>query len=218
MLPLLIFSLICFFSLIYYFLFGWKKEALVSDKKNGFLSLSKIGHMLPNGVFIQPTFTWGKILETGNLMVGIQPILMGLVGQADEIELMKHSAKLEKGDILIKIRKGEKVLKIKSPVAGEITAVNSRLLDESDWKNLSQNWIFTIKPENIGAEIGNWLFAEQSGDWINKTFQQIKNFLKLSLPQTRVGITMADGGDIPVGILAQFDEKTWSSFEEKFIE
>lgn len=217
MLPLLIFSLLCFFYLVYYLLFGWRKEALASEKKNGFLSLSKIGHMLPTGVFIQPSFTWGKILETGNLMLGIQPMLMGLVGQADEIEVMKQSAKLKKGNILIKIRKGEKVLKIKSPVSGEITAVNSLVLDESDWKNLSQNWIFTIKPENMGTEIGNWLFAEQSWDWINKTFQQIKNFLKLSLPQTQVGITMADGGDIPVGILSQFDEKTWSSFEEKFI-
>lgn len=213
----MIFALLGLFFLIYYLLFGWRKEILEAEKKSGFLSLSKIGHMLPTGVFIQPSFTWGKILETGNLMVGIQPILMGLVGKADEIELPEKSARVKKGDILFKIKKGEKVLKLKSPVSGEITAVNSLLLDESDWQNLSQNWIFTIKPENMGLEIGNWLFAEQSKDWINKTFQQIKNFLTLSLPQTQVGITMADGGDIPVGILSQFDEKTWSSFEEKFI-
>jgi glycine cleavage system H lipoate-binding protein len=216
LLPLLIFSVTCIFFLIYHFLFGWRKEALAS--KNGFLSLSKIGHMLPTGVFIQPSFTWGKVLETGNLMLGIQPMLMGLVGQADEIELMKQTATVIKGDILIKIRKGEKVLKIKSPVTGEIASVNNLLLEESDWKNLSQNWIFSIKPENIGSEIGNWYSAEQSSDWINNTFQQIKNFLKLSIPHTQLGITMADGGDIPVGILSQFDKKIWSSFEEKFIE
>lgn len=218
MLPLLIFSILCLFFLFYHLLFGWRKESLASERKNGFLSLSRIGHMLPTGVFIQPSFTWGKILETGNLMVGIQPMLMGLVGQAGKIESMKQNSTVNKGDILMKIRKGEKVLKIKSPVTGEITAVNNLLLEESDWKNLSQNWIFAIKPENIGSEIGNWLFAEQSRDWINKTFQQIKNFLTLSVPQTQLGITMADGGDIPVGILSQFDEKIWSSFEEKFIE
>jgi hypothetical protein len=32
-----------------------------------------------------------------------------------------------------------------------------------------------------------------------------------------MGLTMADGGDIPVGILDQFDEKVWKDFETMFL-
>ena len=39
-----------------------------------------------------------------------------------------------------------------------------------------------------------------------------------TLPETRMGLTMADGGDIPVGILSQFDEKVWTDFEREFID
>ena len=37
------------------------------------------------------------------------------------------------------------------------------------------------------------------------------------MPKNQIGITMADGGDIPVGILSQFDEKVWGTFEKQFI-
>ena len=67
------------------------------------------------------------------------------------------------------------------------------------------------------SEILNLAVLGTGGQGLVNIRVLIKNFLTLSLPQTQVGITMADGGDIPVGILSQFDEKTWSSFEEKFI-
>jgi len=32
-----------------------------------------------------------------------------------------------------------------------------------------------------------------------------------------VGVVMADGGDLPIGILSQFDEKIWNDFERQII-
>lgn len=181
------------------------------------LSPSVIGQMLPAGIFLQSSLTWSKILDSGNLMIGIQPILMGLIGKAYEIETLSQEGLVKKGDVLLQIRKGKKVIKVKSPVQGKIVDLNTPALDEPNWKIFSQNWLYSIEAENVGDEISSWLVAERSRAWINKTYQQIKNFLIQTLPQTQIGLTMADGGDIPVGILSQFDEKTWTAFENEFI-
>ena len=214
MVPLLALLTFIILAFISYFMHRKSKQVFV---KNDFLSLRQVEHMLPEGVFLQSSFTWSKILDTGNLAVGIQPMLMGLIGEADEIEVLNQNDHVKKGDTLVTIRKGQKVLKVKSPIAGSIADLNSLALDESNWKSISKHWLFCIKPENMGSEVKNWFVAEKSGDWINKRYQQIKNFLIQSMPQNQIGMTMADGGDIPVGILSQFDEKTWGTFVKQFI-
>jgi len=45
----------------------------------------------------------------------------------------------------------------------------------------------------------------------------MKSFFAQSSPQSQLGYTMADGGDLPIGILSKFESKTWQDFEEKFL-
>ncbi len=194
-----------------------KKIGLASQPELKTLSLSRVFHILPAGVFLQPSFTWSKILDSGNLIMGIHPILMGLIGEPDEIEILHEGESVEKGDVLLKLRKGNKQLRVKSPVKGIVTALNGTVVNDANWENISQNWLYMIKPENVAQEVPNWLIADNSRTWINEKYQQIKGFFMNNLPQTQLGMTMADGGDLPVGILSQFDEKTWESFEKEFI-
>ncbi len=208
---------IILFVTVDYFIQRKKKIGLAAQPQLNKLSLSKIFHMLPTGVFLQPSFTWSKILDSGNLIVGIHPVLMGLIGEPDEIQMLHQSEEVRKGDTLLKLRKGNKVLNVKSPVDGKISGLNEQILDDATWENISQNWLYSLKPQNVASEIPSWFIAEKSQNWVNEKYQQIKAFFMNTMPQTEMGITMADGGDIPVGILSQFDEKTWQKFEKEFI-
>jgi len=187
-------------------------------EKNNFVSLTKLQQMLPKDAFLHPSLTWSKILDTGDVAIGVQPILMVLIGEADNIEISSEENSIKKGEPLITIRKGEKEIKVKSPVSGKILEKNIPVLEESNWKYVSKNWLFSVKPENISTEMENWYFAEKSKEWISKTFQQIKYFLSQAIQHKQIGLTLADGGDIPVGILSLFDDKSWTSFENTFIE
>jgi hypothetical protein len=42
------------------------------------------------------------------------------------------------------------------------------------------------------------------------------SFFMQSISQNKLGLTMTDGGELPVGVLSQFDQKTWQDFENKF--
>ena len=41
---------------------------------------------VPAGVFLQPTWTWSRIGESGELYVGIHPMLLSLVGAPVELD------------------------------------------------------------------------------------------------------------------------------------
>ena len=146
---------------------------------------------------------------------GIHPVLLGLVGEPDGLDILPESKKLKKGEPLLKIQKDSKMLRVKAPVTGEITAVNQNF-KETPLENLGETWLYTMKPEKISQEVKNWLIAEKSGEWLREKFQRMTDFFMQSLSQKKLGLTMTDGGEIPVGLLSQFDQKTWHDFEKKF--
>jgi glycine cleavage system H lipoate-binding protein len=192
-----------------------KERNAASPQSVNSLSLSKIMNLLPRGVFLQPTLTWSKMLDNGNILLGIHPVLMGLIGEPDAVEIVPESKKLKKGEPLLEIHKDSKVLRVKTPLAGTITAVNQRF-EGTSWDNMGGTWLYTIKPEKISSEISNWFIADKSSTWLQEKFQLITNFFMQNLPQKKLGLTMTDGGELPVGVLSQFDQKTWQDFENTF--
>jgi glycine cleavage system H lipoate-binding protein len=216
MVVLMVVLTILLFIAIDYSIQKRKKVGVLSQPFPGKVALSQVLSFLPNGVFLQPSFTWTKLLDSGNLLMGIHPVILGLVGEPDEIEMLKNGQEVKKGDILLKIHKGNKVLDVVAPVTGTITSLNSQLMEDSTVEKVSQSWIYSIKPENVSAEIPMWLIADKAKNWINEKYAQMKKFFQDTVTQTDMGITMADGGDLPFGILSQFDENTWEKFERDF--
>lgn len=208
---------IVLFLTIEYFIQRKKKTKLASESQPSKLSLARIFHMLPKGVFFQPSFTWSKILDSGNMVLGVHPVLLGIVGEPDKIEMLHEGEKVKKGEPLLKIHKDSKKLRVKAPVNGTVTAVSPDFDENMSWDKLSQIWLYTIKPENVSEEISNWVVAEKANQLLNEKYLQIKNFFLENFPRTETGITMADGGDLPLGILSNFDHQTWEKFEEEFI-
>ncbi len=198
-----------------YFIERKKKNTMTSPVEVNSLSLAKIMNMLPAGVFVQPSLTWSKIQDSGNLMLGVHPMLIGLIGGSDTIETRQKGEHVKKGETLIKLENGAKELHVKSPVTGAIASVNSDL-NASSWEKFSTSWVYNIKPENISSELSNWFIGEKASEWVNEKFQQIKNFFVQSLPRKQMGMTMADGGEVPVGVLQEFDKETWQAFEARF--
>ncbi|GAB4367144.1 MAG: hypothetical protein Kow0042_07510 [Calditrichia bacterium] len=205
------------FLVIDYLLRRKKKAPQVETDRPRTLSLSKILNMMPSGVFLQPAFTWSKILDSGHLILGIHPLILGLIGKPDNIELCEEGQEIAKGDSVLKIFKNSRLLRIKSPVQGKIRSINPQISLENSWENLGHQWLYVIEPVNVSEEVGNWFVAEKSHFWLNEKYQEIKNFLMQVLPKTQVGATMADGGDLPVGVLSQSDKKTWQEFEKRFL-
>ena len=84
--------------------------------------------------------------------VGISPHAVEQLGDIVFIELPEIGIKVEKGDAVAVFESVKAASDIYSPVAGEITEVNSALLDDLTSitpENAMKNWLFKIKITSI---------------------------------------------------------------------
>lgn len=187
-------------------------EALLA----GPLPLSRaMGHM-PVGVFLQPTYTWGQISPDGELMLGVHPMLLSLVGQPFKIDLPESGTHLRKGDPLVWIGKGDRCLAVRSPVSGRVLEVNPGNGDAS-WDRLNTRhggWMCRLEPEKVDEEVPTWMIGDRAQQWTREKYSAICDHLQRAKSEQHLGFAMADGGELPTGILSEFDQSAWLAFQE----
>jgi glycine cleavage system H lipoate-binding protein len=171
---------------------------------------------LPAGVFLQPTFTWSRIRPDGDMLVGVHPLLFGLVGAPYDVERLPGGEHVEKGAPLIRIRKGDRRLTVRSPIAGRIAEVNRAVTGETDWAKLKddgRSWLYRIVPERVAGEVPTWFIGESAVEWTHHQYQRLREQLTALAGAPGLAATMADGGEIPAGILNRLDDAAWAAFE-----
>jgi len=191
-----------------------KSEELTAGE---LLPLSETLLDIPAGVFLQPSFTWTKFKDDGSVVLGLHPLILGLIGPPYEIELMQDKEYIEKGDPLLRVVKDGRAMTIASPVSGEVTQFNQALLGETDWEHLNMSWLYKIRPKNVSEDLPSWQYSEDADEWMQERYQNVKSFVYDRLSTEGVGMTMADGGDMPIGVLSQLDEDDWAEFQQKFV-
>lgn len=182
----------------------------------GLEPLSAALSRLPAGVFLQPTFTWSRIRPDGDILLGVHPLLFGLVGAPYDVERLPGGEHVEKGAPLLRIRKGNRRLTVRSPVAGRIAEVNRVVTGETDWTGLQGDggsWLYRIVPERVAGEVPAWLIGESAVEWTRLQYQRLREQLAALSGGHGLTATMADGGEIPVGILMRLDDAQWTAFE-----
>lgn len=187
----------------------------------GLTPLSEAVKRVPRGVFLQPTFTWSRILEGGELLVGVHPLLLGLVGAPYHIELHEGGPQVKKGEPLLRVGRNGHFLTVRSPVTGRILEVNPTPSGETEWSGLHEqhgSWLYRIEPEQVEFEVPTWSIADSAVDWTRSQYHQLREHL-LRLPGgTGVGVALADGGEIPSGILATLDGAAWQDLQRTFLD
>jgi len=207
-------------ALDYFVLRKRRAEGPAEVRLPGLEPLSQLTEGVPEGVFLQPTYTWTRIREDGDLMVGVHPLLLGLLGAPYQYELLGNGSSVEKGAPLIQLERGGRRLSVPSPVEGRVTAVNRRSTGETQWKGLEApdgSWLYRIRPERVEQEVPAWMIADAAIGWTKQQYEGIRSYLTRAASLDEVGVTMADGGDIPIGVLASLDDVGWTGFQSTFL-
>jgi glycine cleavage system H lipoate-binding protein len=175
---------------------------------------------VPADVFLQPTFTWGRIGESGAIYLGVHPTLLGLVGACFEIELRAPGEHVEKGEALARVGSGGRRLTVRSPIAGWVLRVNRRAAGAARWRKVERDgapWLYRLRPEASASEVRGWLTGEAALEWTRCRCHQLRAYLQHAVATGQLGTVMADGGELPVGILGDMDESVWAGLEERFL-
>ena len=95
---------------------------------------------------------WLRLDEDGSVTVGITDYAQEQLGDVVYVELPEVGSKLDAGDEVAVVESVKAAGEVKSPIAGEIIAVNEQLANEAELVNSSPvdaGWFFKMKPDNI---------------------------------------------------------------------
>jgi hypothetical protein len=180
------------------------------------MPLRELISRLPAGVFLQPTFTWGQVRPGGEVEIGVHPLLLSLLGPDSQVETRNAGERVAKGDPLMRVGIGERSLVVRSPVAGSISMSNASAAGATDWQSRSDRTCL-IQPERLSDEIPVWMLGQAAVDWTQAQYGRIRDHLLTRSADPQTGIALADGGELPVGVLARLGAMDWADFEAEFL-
>jgi glycine cleavage system H lipoate-binding protein len=175
---------------------------------------------VPADVFLQPTYTWSRVSESGAVYLGVHPTLLGIVGACCEMELRAPGEQVEKGGALVRIGSASRRLTVRSPIAGRVERVNGDASGEAWWRTLAREgapWLYRVQPERAAGAAPEWLSGDAALEWTRRQYHQLRAYLQSAVRPGQLGAVMADGGALPVGILGAMDQSVWAGLEERFL-
>jgi glycine cleavage system H lipoate-binding protein len=183
-------------------------------------SLPAVRQPVPVGIYLQPTYTWSRFGPAGEVYLGVHPMLLGLVGTPYDLELRAAGEHVAKGESLVRVARGGHHLNVRSPIAGRVEHVNRNMTGETLWRDLEENdggWLYRLQPESVAEELKTWLTGEPAAEWTRRQYDRLRTYLQNAVADGHLGTVMADGGELPLGVLADMDESVWAGLEDRFL-
>lgn len=179
---------------------------------------------IPFGLYYSKNHTWSYLEKSGYARVGLNDLLMHIVGEFELKCLKSPGDKVRKGDLIAEIVKGGKRLKIVSPLSGEIKTFNALHNEDNSAINESlceNGWICLIKPEKWISETQSYFLAEDAIEWTKKELLRFKDFVARSMnkvaPDSSI-VILQEGGELTDNLLSEMPIEVWQDFQAEFLD
>lgn len=164
-----------------------------------------LGLSFPTDRFYHRGHTWVRKNADGNFEVGMDEFARRVLGSRNETILPNVGEKLTVNGPAWSVKVGAIGVPVLSPVAGEVVAVG----------NEKSDWTITVRPTAAAFSLDHLLRGKEVHAWIVREMER----LQLSLKDTTVGATLADGGELSPDLPRYFPAKTMNVvFGEIFLD
>lgn len=116
----------------------------------------------PSSLKYTNTHEWVRLEDSGELTVGITDHAQDLLGDLVFAELPEVAQRFSAQEECMLLESVKAASDIYMPVSGEITAINTRLVDEPETINedsFGEGWLFKVQPDNA-SDTDSLLSAE----------------------------------------------------------
>ncbi len=214
---------IAFFLLLVPFWIALNRQAKATKKLNEALQILSANILkLPQGIFYNKNHTWTFLERNGAARIGLDDLLINIVGRVNINKLKTPGDMIRKGDVIAEIGHNGKSIKVIAPVSGEVLKANEMLTQTPEAISsdpYGQGWIYKIKPVNWIAETQDCYFAEEAVNWSKKEIERFKDFMAETVKKyspAQANVIMQDGGEVCCNALAEMPEEIWKDFEKNF--
>jgi len=195
-----------------------RRAAVAGGDLRAVVRLPKV--RLLKGLFYAPNHLWIRVEPDGRARLGVDDFAPKLLGHVDAIEAVQPGTAVRKGQPLLRLRQGDRVIVLRAPVSGRVLRVNEDLLKNPQLLKddpYLQGWVLEVEPDDLGRTASKLLVAERAANWLRREGQRLREFLgEELLARPQVGVTMADGGLPAEGVLSHLDEQAWRECQARF--
>ena len=176
---------------------------------------------IPDGIFFAKSHTWVNLFPSGQIRLGVDDFVGRLLERPEITLLKKPGDSIRKGDPLMLLKSASHVMTIRSPLEGDVVAVNEELPAHSEFLRNSlfdNGWGYVIKPGRL-SEIKELLLGKEARAWVSSEFRRLRELLA-NIGNADAGelAFMQDGGLPAAGVLSSLDDETWKKFEQEFLQ
>lgn len=216
--------IIAFFAVLILFWIALNKQVKIRKRIQKTLdSITANALKIPQGLFFSENHTWSHLGRSGVAKVGLDDLLMHITGEVKFKTLKNQGEKINKGDLMAEIDQKGKILRIFSPISGEIVDTNPILTDNPELLNedpYQKGWMYEIKPTNWIGDTNSYYLAGEATNWIEKELEMFKDFLSISIGKftpSSPNLILQDGGQLTDHILSELPDEVWQQFQEDFL-
>jgi glycine cleavage system H protein len=200
-----------------------KKAEIARQIRKVFGKLTADVLSIRKGIFYTRNHTWAFMEKSGEAKVGLDDLLLHITGEVQLRYLRNADEEIRKGDLLAELEQNGKLLKIVSPVSGQILRTNPVLIKEPGIMNsdpYDQGWLYKIRPNNWKEETKSYFLADEAVNWSKNELDRFKDFMAVSLgkcsPEPAM-VILQEGGELSDNPLSGMPGEIWQDFQEEFL-
>lgn len=162
---------------------------------------------IPGGVFISEGHCWASVSQDGTVKIGIDDFAKKLIGKIDDINFPNLGMTITKGQPLFSIKQGSKTVQFKSPVTGQVKAINHDLsenLEMLEFTTYEKNWFCSIDAEMLDTELAQLKIGKNAVNFYQGEIDSYLNKMK------EIGaVDKNENAEIYWGQIEKLSEKNW---------
>lgn len=166
------------------------------------------------GLAYTAAHTWVKNLWGRNVRVGLDDVARRVLSGVSSLTLPPVGTRLRRGDLLVAVRCGERLVAIPSPVDGVVLERNRSLMSEPalfEREPYGGGWMLRIETEGRAPAEGRRGAASKT--WLREENVRLTHFL-----ESRLGMAAADGGTLTAPPLSLLSDEAWREAARSFLQ
>jgi len=175
---------------------------------------------MPDNVFLSKGHVWLRREPTGTVTVGVDPLLVSLLGGVEHTYTLEEGAEVKDGGPLAMLRRGSRALKIRSPITGRITEINDRTLEAPETvanEPFNDGWIYRIEPESLYDSLRETFVGGDAILFLRREIARLRDLLEQATSPADSPVALAADGGLPANDLADhIDDQAWEELISKF--
>jgi len=172
------------------------------------------GFELPENRSYHPGHTWALQESPSLVRIGLDDFGARLAGKVDAIALPRRGQWLRQGQKFATLQRGGKQVDLVSPVEGEVTDVNEKLMTEPAAANMDpygQGWFVSVLSPDLKVSFRNLLNGSLARKWMADAAQQLQKRLP-----AMAGAVAQDGGLAVRDISPEIPNVKWYEITREF--